>query len=302
MWKRRPDRFGAGLPQRSASSTMVKSLEERPLNIRTFRRLVGAVVLAAALAGPAMAAPLKPVRIILAGDSTMAKKSGYGDGFCAQFRPEVTCINGGVGGRSTKSYRVDGMWDRTVMASLKDKKDVAQTYVLIQFGHNDGSPNTERHTDVLWEYPPNLVNFAREVKAEGGIPILVTPITMRNFVDGQLLPDRVAPFSVIMQSTAIKNKLRIIDLFGASQKAVQKMGIVKANRLAGGPIPKNILETEASGTTVAPVFNDASPRTVNGSQPYDETHLGPAGEAFFGKMVADLLVKEAPELKAYRKK
>jgi lysophospholipase L1-like esterase len=267
---------------------------------------LAACVLVATLLGaqaaPALAAkPLAPVQIILVGDSTMARKSGYGDGFCAQFRAEVTCVNGGRGGRSTKSYRVDGIWQKDVVPKLADKS-FSHTYILIQFGHNDGSPNPERHTDVLWEYPANLVGYAKEVEAAGAIPILVTPLTMRNFVDHKLLPDRVAPFAAIMQSTATKNHLRIIDLFGASQRAVQKMGIVRANHtLAGGPIPKNDLETEAKGTTVPVVFDDASQRSTNERQGFDDTHLGPEGGLYFGKMVADLLVREAPELKAYRK-
>jgi lysophospholipase L1-like esterase len=253
-------------------------------------------------AAPALAAkPLAPVQIILVGDSTMAKKSGYGDGFCAQFRVEVTCVNGGRGGRSTKNYRVDGIWKNDIVPKLSDKT-FSRTYVLIQFGHNDGSPNPERHADVLWEYPANLVAYAKEVQAAGAIPILVTPLTMRNFVDHKLLPDRVAPFAAIMQSTATKNHLRIIDLFGESQKAVQKMGIVRANHtLAGGPIPRNVLETEAAGTTVPTVFDDASQRSTNERQGFDDTHLGPQGGLYFGKMVADLLVREAPELKVYRK-
>lgn len=265
----------------------------------TFVGLVAVVFAAGAM--PALAArPLAPVQIILVGDSTQAKKSGYGDGFCAQFRPEVTCINGGRGGRSTKSYRVDGIWAKEVLPRLADKS-FSRTYVLIQFGHNDGSPNPERHTDVLWEYPANLVAYAREVEAAGAVPLLVTPLTMRNFVDHRLLPDRVAPFAAIMQSTAIKNHLRIIDLFGTSQRAVQKMGLVRANHsLAGGPIPKNVLETEAQGTSVPAVFDDASQRSTNERQGFDDTHLGPEGGVFFGKMVADLLVKEAPELKPYR--
>lgn len=270
------------------------------------RKFIGAALAAALLglgAAPAMAAkPLAPVQIILVGDSTMARKSGYGDGFCAQFKVEVTCVNGGRGGRSTKSYRVDGVWQNDVVPKLADKS-FSRTYVLIQFGHNDGSPNPQRHTDVLWEYPANLVAYAREVEAAGAAPILVTPLTMRNFVDHKLLPDRVAPFAAIMQSTAIKNHLRIIDLFGASQRAVQKMGIVRANHtLAGGPIPKNVLETEAKGTTVPVVWDDASQRSTNERQGFDDTHLGPEGGLYFGKMVADLLVREAPELKAYRKR
>ncbi len=251
-----------------------------------------------------------PVRIILAGDSTQAHKSGYGDGFCARWKADVTCLNEGVGGRSTRSYRVDGFWDK-VMAELKnpnapDGRPYAKTYVLMQFGHNDGSPKPERHTDVLWEYPKNLSDFAKEARTTGAVFILVTPLTMRDFVDGQLLPDRIAPFAASMHNVAITDHLPLIDLFAESQKAVQAMGPVKANHtLAGGPIPQNVLDTENSGTSVPPKLDmsqtDAS-QTGEKQQPFDYTHLNQTtGGPFFGKMVADLLVQQQPDLAAYRK-
>ncbi len=265
----------------------------------------------AATAAPMMAQAAAPVRIILVGDSTMARKSGYGDGFCALWQPDVTCVNDGVGGRSTRSYRVDGFWDSKVMAELKtphapDGRPYARTYVLMQFGHNDGSPKPERHTDVLWEYPKNLSDFAKEAKATGAVFILVTPLSMRDFIDGQLLPDRIAPFAASMHNVAITDHLPLIDLFAESQKAVQAMGNVKANHtLAGQPVPQNVLDSESTGTSIPPKADmsqtDAS-QTGATTQPFDYTHLNQTtGGPFFGKMVADLLVQSQPDLATYRK-
>jgi hypothetical protein len=93
----------------------------------------------------------------------------------------------------------------------------------------------------------------------------------------------------------------LLDLFDESQKAIQAMGNVAANRLAGGPIPQNVLDTEATGTSVPAVFTDASQSTGNEKQAFDYTHLGPTGGAYFGKMVAGLLVKTAPEVAPYLK-
>lgn len=258
---------------------------------------------------PAAAQTLPPVRIILVGDSTMAHKSGYGDAFCAEFKPEVTCVNHGRGGRSTKSYRAEGLWDKDILPELKntvaaDGKPYTKTYLLMQFGHNDGSPKPERHTDVLWEYPANLSNYAKDVKATGAEFILVTPLSQRNFVKGHLLPDRIAPFAASMHNVAITDDLPLLDLFAESQKAVQAMGLVKANHtLAGTPIPKNVLDTEATGTSVPPeVETDASQVKGNAPQKFDYTHLNQTtGAALFGAMVADLLVRQQPELAAYRK-
>lgn len=263
----------------------------------------------AATPPPASPSPgLRPVRIILVGDSTMAPKSGYGAGFCARWRPEVTCVNLGRGGRSTKSYRAEGLWDKDVMAALANRNapdgtPYANTFVLMQFGHNDGSPKPERHADVLWEYPGNLARYAKDVKGSGATFILVTPLTMRDFVKGKLLPDRVAPYAASMHNVAISEGLPLIDLFAESQKKVQEMGPVKANHLlAGGPIPKNVLDSEATGTSVAPAAaSDASQAAGHQQQRFDYTHLNQGtGAAFFGTMVADLLVKLRPDLAPYR--
>jgi len=274
-----------------------------------FRTFVLAVTTALGLAaGAASAQDLPPIRIILAGDSTMAHKSGYGDAFCRQFTAQVTCINAGHGGRSTKSYRVDGFWDKEVMAELQKTANAqgvpyAKTYVLMQFGHNDGSPVPERHTDVLWEYPANLWGFAQEAQKAGAEFVLVTPISMRDFVDNKLLPDRVAPFAASMQNVAIEHHLPLIDLFGESQRAVQAMGNIAANHyLAGQPIPQNVLDSEKTGTSVPAQFTDASQSTGHDAQKFDYTHMNQTtGALFFGRMVANLLAQTEPETIPYLK-
>ena len=81
---------------------------------------------------PAAAAVRKPgttVRIDLIGDSTQTDNAGYGRGFCANLSAKVDCVNMAKGGASTRSFRSQGLWER----SLQTKPD----YMLIQFGHND---------------------------------------------------------------------------------------------------------------------------------------------------------------------
>src|SRR5471032_2710508 len=127
----------------------------------TLKSALCAVVLFAA-AGATHAQDLKPIRVIMVGDSTMTDKSGYGLGFCAQFRPEVTCINLSRGGRSSKSYRVEGLWDKA-LAQIKDTKGFAQTYVWIEWAHNDGSDKPERHTDIHAEFPLNMRHYGEDI-------------------------------------------------------------------------------------------------------------------------------------------
>jgi hypothetical protein len=69
------------------------------------------------------------VRIVLVGDSTVTDDSGWGTGFKARVVDRAECVNLARNGRSSKSYRDEGLWGRV----LEAKAD----YVLIQFGHND---------------------------------------------------------------------------------------------------------------------------------------------------------------------
>ena len=99
--------------------------------------------------------------MVLVGDSTMAPRTGYGDALCGLFRWQVDCLNLARGGRSTKSFRADGSWER-VTAALADRSRPA--YVLIQFGHNDQPGKPERSTDLEREFPANLARYVDEVR------------------------------------------------------------------------------------------------------------------------------------------
>lgn len=260
--------------------------------------------LAIALAGLAFALSahaetLKPIRVIMVGDSTMTDKSGYGAGFCAQFKPEVTCINLSRGGRSSKSYRVEGLWDKA-MEQVRDNTAFARTYVWIGFGHNDGSPKPERHTDIVTEFPLNVRQYGVDIVAAGATPVFVTPLSQRWFKDGKLKAD-LLPWSTAIKLIARDKGWEVVDFYDASQKAVQAMGPVEANRMAGDPIPQNILDSEASGTSVPAVFTDASQGTTAQHQGFDYTHLGAKGSAYFGKLAVDLWAAQDAGIKPYVK-
>lgn len=74
---------------------------------------------------PAFAtAQTSPARFILVGDSTVAPVNGWGPGFCALLTKDATCLNLARNGRSSSSYRAEGLWNG-VMAALKDPNDAA---------------------------------------------------------------------------------------------------------------------------------------------------------------------------------
>lgn len=237
--------------------------------------------------------PLPPIRIILVGDSTMAVRSGYGPGFCADVVAQVTCLNMAKGGRSTSSYRAEGSWTQ-VMEQLKHNADFKDTYVLIQFGHNDQPGKPGRSTDLATEFPANLSHYVEEVKSTGAKAILVTPLTRRSFRDGQLKND-LEPWAAATRKVAAEENVPVLELNAESSAAVQKMGPVEANSLAMAPPPQSVAATAASGNSLSV----PKPPAGQTAPSFDYTHLGAKGAAFFGWMVAGELTQAIPALKPY---
>jgi lysophospholipase L1-like esterase len=233
-----------------------------------------------ALAATVDAAPLPPIRLILVGDSTIATGNGYGDALCARFTPEVTCVNLAANGRSSKSFRSEGRWDK-VQDLLRDGGKFSANYVLVQFGHND-QPGKKHATDLVTEFPANMARYAAETRALGGVPVLVTPLTRRTF-KGPNLHDNLAPWGAATRQAAAQEHAALLDLNADSAAAVQKMGQVEADTLAMAPPPAK----DASGKQAKSQF--------------DWTHLGPKGAAYFAAIVADELVQAVPAIAPYRK-
>jgi lysophospholipase L1-like esterase len=232
------------------------------------------ILLAASAAHAADNKPLPPIRVILAGDSTMASGSGYGDALCARFVAVVKCLNLARAGRSTGSFRSEGFWDQA-RKEMQDNAGFSRTYVLVQFGHNDQPGKGVHSTDLLTQFPANMAQYAREVKELGGVPVLVTPLTRRSFA-GPVLKDNLMPWAEATRRTATAEHALMIDLNRLSADAVQAMGQSEADTL------------------------DPDPATLPPGA-IDRTHLGPKGAAFFSGMVAGELVRLAPPIKPYLK-
>lgn len=242
------------------------------------------------LASVALAQPAPDrVRIILVGDSTMAVGSGYGPGFCALATPQLECVNMAKGGRSTSSYRAEGSWDK-VMAALKDGAAFRDTYVLIQFGHNDQPGKEGRSTDLATEFPANMRRYAEEVKSTGAKPVLVTPLTRRTFKDFKIKDD-LEPWAAATRAVAAQLEIPLLELHADSLAAVNKMGPAESDQLAMAPPPAVVVASEATGNSAPAPKTEAPPV-------FDYTHLGAKGSAFFGRMVADELIHAVPALKA----
>lgn len=273
------------------------------------RLLIG--VMAAALASGAQAQegersdapPLLPYKVILVGDSTMAPHSGWGGAFCAQHvKSSVACLNTGRGGRSTRSYRQEGGWD--IVLAEAAVPGYRETYVLIQFGHNDQSTKPERRTDETTEFPANLRRFVEEVRAKGAIPVLVTPLTRREFKDGKL-KNTLASWSDQVRGVAKALDVPLVDLNALSAAQVQEMGAEMATKLAQEAPTAEELAAARAGTTLTARPAPPAPPPIEGDGPrgqvtrkFDYTHVGDIGAEVTAKLVTQGLARVAPGLRS----
>ncbi len=236
-------------------------------------RWLAALVLALTLP---LAALAERGTVYLAGDSTMAAHTGYGDALCARLRPEWACVNLARGGRSTLSYRAEDLWEallQRLKAELAQGQPAQPPHVLIQFGHNDQPGKPGRSTDLATEYPANLQRLVDELRAVGAVPVLVTPLTRRSF-QGDRLDDQLQPWADAMRSVAASRSVPLIELHALSMALVQTLGQSGADDLA---------------------------ETAPGQRRFDRTHLGERGACVFAQIVSDELARRVPALDAPRR-
>ncbi|MFL6586070.1 MAG: rhamnogalacturonan acetylesterase [Luteimonas sp.] len=257
--------------------------------------------------------PIHASKIVLVGDSTTAVQGGWGGAFCDRHVASfLACINLARGGRSTYNYRAEGSWDIALHEMRAGPFEAV--YVLVQFGHNDQPGKPGRSTDLATEYPDNLRRYVAEIRAAGAHPVLVTPLTRRQFEAGALLDD-LAPWAESTRAVARELDVPLVDLHARSQALVQGMGPVLAMRTAQRPAtPEQVTAAQAgttigtppaatpAATTAAPVAavaqdNAATEPMGQAKLAFDYTHLGPDGAALFAAVVADELAQQIPALR-----
>jgi lysophospholipase L1-like esterase len=201
-----------------------------------------------------------PFTIVLVGDSTVATGGGWGPGFCSTLTPNITCLDLATNGRSSKSYIEEGLW----------KKALAENgqYYFIQFGHNDQKRDPLRHTDPDTTYADYLHRFIHDARAIGAIPIVVTPLSRRNYRDRQLIIDPLADYAAAARRVAAEDHVTLVDLYAMSTKLLQGMTQEQADTLDAIAHPDAAVEN-------------------GGSAKPDRTHLNAKGQQLFGRMIAD---------------
>lgn len=227
----------------------------------------------------------KTPRVFLAGDSTMSQKkpqdapeTGWGMLFPEYFDTlAVKFENHAVNGRSTKSFRSLGHWDKMI-ARVRPGD-----YVFLQFGHNDSkTDDSVRYAPANSAYRENLTRFIGEIRAKGGQPVLLTPAVRRNFdKDGQFV-DKHGDYPAAARAVAEAEKVPLIDLWAKSRALLEKLG------------------PEDSKPMFMHLPNKTYPKFPNGIT--DNTHFTPYGAALVAALVAEGVRESGLELRNFLKK
>lgn len=181
---------------------------------------------AASTTADAKAKEEKKVRIFMIGDSTMANKeekaapeTGWGMVFGEFFTDQVEVHNHAVNGRSSKSFRGEGLWDEVY------KQLQPGDYLFIQFGHNDQKDQSpDRYTNPFTTYRYNLERYVQEARDKGAIPILLSSVVRRNFNEKGVLIDTHGNYPLVTRLVAEDMQVPFIDLQRFTELRVTELG------------------------------------------------------------------------------
>ncbi len=207
----------------------------------------------------------RKIKIVLVGDSTVTDNAGWGLGFKQFLTDGAECINMSQGGRSSESFRREGRWTN----ALALKAD----YYLIQFGHNNEPGKPGRSTDMP-TFVSNMVSYVEEAQAIGATPVLVTPLTRRQWDKNNpgKIKSSLAPYAVEVRKIAAEKHIPLVDLQARSIELCESLG------------PEKCLEFSPFKTN------------ADGVIAHDGTHLNDKGHVMFARLVVDELRKAVPSL------
>ncbi len=173
------------------------------------------------------------ITVFSVGDSTMSHYTtaddyplkGWMMMIAPMFNNAVVISNAARSGRSSKSYRSEGRWEK-VIDQVK-----SGDYVFIQFGHNDSAKDTLRHTNARIDFRQNLINYVNETTAKGGHPILFTSIARRQFDNAGKLVDTHGDYVQVVRELAEDLNIPLVDLNKKTSELLQKMGPEESKKM-----------------------------------------------------------------------
>ncbi|CAE6492324.1 unnamed protein product [Rhizoctonia solani] len=263
------------------------------------------------LAASAMAVP----GILLVGDSTVTTNKGWGTGFCADTTGLAQCTNLAVGGTTTVSWQAQPQF-KTMLSKCK----TANTYALIQFGHND---RRKKHDYCPILYQPSFLGQQDQGErtsqtSAGCSPVLMTSLARRTFSSERVTRDTLGPYSAETIKVASNMNLPLLPLLADSLAYLNKLGKTNAAKFdfeSGDSTHLNALGSKYFGRMVA----DEVKAKVSALSSHikadaaiilyyrfdfesgDSTHLNALGSKYFGRMVADEVKAKVSALSSHIK-
>lgn len=162
--------------------------------------------------------------VYIAGDSTVmsykasaAPQQGWGKRIPEYFNDQINFVNKSIGGRSSKSFVVQGRLDEVI--SMLHPKD----YLFIQMGHNDSdSSKPDRYTDIP-TYKMYLKKYINGALLKGATPVLITPVARLHYSDDTFIND-FPKYTEAMKEVAKETNTRCIDLMSKSIDSWTSLG------------------------------------------------------------------------------
>lgn len=181
-----------------------------------------------ARARDAGALPALPQTLTLhvAGDSTAAifpasdptRRVGWAAVLQPFFAAGVKVNDAAQSGRSSKSYLDEGLW-KALKAKVK-----AGDYVFVEFGHNDEkSEDATRYTNPATTFRENLTLYVTETREAGGVPVLLTPISRRQFTGSKVVATHGA-YPAAVTAVAMQTNTPLIDMTERTRVWLESLG------------------------------------------------------------------------------
>ncbi|GIF06823.1 GDSL-type esterase/lipase family protein [Actinoplanes siamensis] len=180
----------------------------------------------------ATTAAATPVKVWMAGDSTMMNASscpiGWGSQFASYLTTDATVQNSAVGGRSIQTWLYEGnvtgaknaAGECVLSSTAYSSRWTAMLngfrsgdHLIVQFGINDGDSACPRHVGTA-RFKELLGVMASAAKARGVKPVLVTPVAAITCSGGTAVGNR--GFVAETRDAAAANGVPVIDLHARS--------------------------------------------------------------------------------------
>jgi len=167
---------------------------------------------------PLVGAKAEPV-VYLGGDSTMVDQDidpagSWGQALPRFFLPGIVIANHAESGETSASFQGELRFPK-VMSLIKPGD-----YFFMQFNHNDqktGAVPLDRYKQIL-------ASFAAQVKAKGGIPVIVTAQHRRTFDASGHITNSLADYPQAARDVAAANNIALIDLTAMSKVLYEAEG------------------------------------------------------------------------------